>query len=172
VTASMLARHLLPAGLLLAAGPAPAQPATPEGTPHAAAEPAAREAMRRDDATPILGRQVWDMDGGAVGRIVDVLVDGTGATRAVVVDAGGFMGIGQRRVAIAWHALRFVPEGKITLQLKAAQVAAMPEYKPAGNGPVVVAAPKVAAPPVPAPKVAVPQVAAPQVAAPQVAAPP
>ena len=119
--------------------------------------------MSRDDVTPLLGRQVWDADAHPVGRIVDILVDGTGATRAAIVDAGGFMGIGQRRVAIAWHALRFSPgDDKITLQLSAAQVAAMPEYKPAGSGPVVVATPKVAAPPVTAPPVAAPPVAAPK----------
>ncbi len=102
--------------------------------------------MSRDDVTPILGQQVSDADSHPVGRIVDVLVDGTGAVRAAVVDAGGFMGIGQRRVAIAWHALRFEPGGKITLQLKADQVKAMPEYKPSGSGPVVVATPQAAAP--------------------------
>ena len=171
MTAALLARRLLPTLLLLAAGPAPPQPASPDGAPHAKDGPAARESMNRDDVTPILGRQVWDADGHPVGRIVDVLVDGTGATRAAVVDAGGFMGIGQRKVAIAWHALRFAPGSKITLQLKADQVAAMPEYKPAGSGPVVVAMPKVATPPVAAPPIAAPPIAAPPVAAPPVAAP-
>lgn len=159
MTAARLVRRLLPTVLLLvlAGGPAPAQAATPEGAPGTTDTPAPRESMRRDDATPILGRQVWDADGQPVGRIVDVLVDGMGMARAAVIDAGGFMGIGQRRVAIAWHALRFDPGGKITLQIKAAQVAAMPEYKPAGSGPVVVAMPKAATP-----KDETPQVEAPR----------
>jgi len=162
VTAVTLARRLLPTLLLLAAGPALAQTAAPKNAPGTTDAPAARESMRRDDATPILGRQVWDSGGQLVGRIADVLVDGMGATRAAVVDVGGFMGIGQRQVAIAWHALRFDPGGKITLQLKAAQVAAMPEYKPAGSGPVVVAVPKIVAPKDETPQVESPQVETPR----------
>ncbi len=144
--ATLAWRHFLPAILLLACGPALAQAAAPDAAPSSATEPVTRESMSRGEATPILGQPVADAAGQPVGRIVDVLVDGMGTVRAAVVDAGGFMGIGQRRVAIAWHALRFDPGGKITLQLKAQQVAAMPEYKPAGSGPVVVAAPQVAAP--------------------------
>lgn len=151
-----IARPFLPALLLLAGGNVVAQAATPTGAPGATDVPAARESMPRDTMTPILGRQVWDADGHLVGRIVDVLVDEMGAARAVVVDVGGFMGIGQRRVAIAWHGLRFDPGDKITLQLKAAQVAAMPEFKPAGTGPVVVVVPKVA------PRDITPQAAAPK----------
>ena len=133
--------------LALAATLAHGQTATTDSGPAAAGQPAAREAMNRGDITAILGRQVWDEDGQLVGRIVDVLVDGAGSCRAAVVDAGGFMGLGQRRVAIAWSALHFTPGSeKITLDLKEGQVAAMPEYKPAGTGPVVVAQPKTAAP--------------------------
>ena len=144
--ATLTRRHLLPAIVLLAGSPALAEPAAPDSAPGTANKPVTRESVSRDDVTPILGQKVSDANGRPVGRIVDVLVDGAGTPRAAVVDAGGFMGIGQRRVAIAWHALRFEPGAKITLQLKADQVAAMPEYKPAGSGPVVVAAPQAAGP--------------------------
>lgn len=150
MTASVLAWRVL---LLVAANPASAEPATTNGTPPEAGQPATHEAVSRGDLAAVLGRQVWDEDGHPVGRIVDVLVDGAGTCRAAVVDAGGFMGLGQRRVAIAWSALHFTPgSDKITLDLKEDQVAAMPEYKAAGTGPVVVASPNAAAPPVPADK--------------------
>lgn len=42
-----------------------------------------------------------------MGRIVDLLVDAQGRVRAVVLDVGGFMGVGSRKVAVAWSALRF-----------------------------------------------------------------
>jgi hypothetical protein len=126
----------------------PPQATPPQATPPQTGQPAPREAVSRGDITTVLGRQVWGEDGHAIGRIVDVLVDGAGAGRAAVVDAGGFMGLGQRRVAIAWSALHFTPgSDKITLNLKEDQVAAMPEYKPAGTGPVVVASPNAAVPP-------------------------
>ena len=44
--------------------------------------------------------------GKAVGRIVNLPADGPGHTRAVVVDAGCFMG--NRTVVLAWSAPRFV----------------------------------------------------------------
>ncbi len=104
------------------------------------------EPMDPADAAPILGRAVLDPAGQPAGRIVDVLVDGMGGTRAAVVDFGGFLGIGQRRVAVAWRALHFNPaDGGIILELSADQIAAAPDYKPGGA--VLMAAP----PPAPTP---------------------
>jgi len=95
-------------------------------------------------ATSILGRQVSGPDDKNVGRIVDVLVDDLGQPRAAVVDVGGFLGIGNRRIAVVWRALHFAPEatgvGKIRLEMTADQIKATPEYK-AISTPVVVAAP-------------------------------
>jgi len=124
---------LIAALLLFAALPAAAQDA-----PMA---PVVHEPMDAATATPILGRQVLDQSGKAAGRIVDVLVDQDGQTRAAVIDIGGFMGLGQRRIAVAWRGLRFNPaDGGITLLMPADQIGAAPEYKPAA-APVVLANP-------------------------------
>lgn len=66
-----------------------------------------------------------------LGRIVDVLVDEKGEPQAAVVDVGGFMGVGNRRVAIAWSALRFGQvEGKLTISLDVPsdKIKAAPEF--------------------------------------------
>lgn len=119
MTMSVMSMRLAPLLLMLPAL-ALAQPAEVHNEPM---DPAA--------ATPILGREVLDPAGRPAGRIVDVLVDGLGGTRAAVVDFGGFLGIGQRRVAVAWRTLHFRPEdGGIILQLSADQIAAAPNYKP------------------------------------------
>ena len=119
--------------VLLLAAPASAQ--------DAAMPPVVQEPMDAGTATPILGRQVLDQTGKTAGRIVDVLVDGGGQVRAAVIDVGGFMGLGQRRIAVAWRGLRFNPgDGGITLLMPADQIAAAPEYKPAAK-PVVLASP-------------------------------
>jgi hypothetical protein len=55
----------------------------------------------------LLGHAVVDAGGSELGRIVDLLVDAQGRVRAVVVDIGGFMGLGNRKVAVAWSTLRF-----------------------------------------------------------------
>ena len=96
--------------------------------------------IARQEATSILGRPVMDSSGEVAGRIVDVLVDGSGQTRAVVVDIGGFLGMGQRRVAVAWAALSFSPDPPaIKVQLTAAEIAAAPEFKPDSGADLVVA---------------------------------
>ncbi len=89
-------------------------------------------------AAPILGRPVFDASGDEVGRIVDVLVNGAGRPLAAVVDVGGFLGIGTRRVAVAWDTLHFARiegEVRISEDLTMDEVAAAPEYR-GGDGPV------------------------------------
>jgi len=126
-------RSVIAALLFLMAAPAAAQ--------DAAMAPVVQEPVDPGITTPILGRQVLDQTGKAGGRIVDVLVDQYGQTRAAVIDVGGFMGLGQRRIAVAWRGLRFNPaNGEITLLLPADQIGAAPEYKPAA-APVVLASP-------------------------------
>jgi len=51
------------------------------------------------DVSRILGKEVRSASGEAMGRIVDVLVDETGRPRAAVVDFGGFLGVGTRKIA-------------------------------------------------------------------------
>jgi hypothetical protein len=121
-----------------------AQQPGPETSSPAAEPPASQELIYQGEATSILGRQVSGPDGKNVGRIVDVLVSDLGQPLAVVVDVGGFLGIGNRRIAVVWRALHFTPEvsgeGRVTLEMTANQIRATPEYKATGT-PVVVAAP-------------------------------
>ncbi len=59
------------------------------------------------ELTGLLGHIVVGDKAVELGRIVDLLVDTKGRVRAVVLDVGGFMGVGNRKVAVAWSALRF-----------------------------------------------------------------
>ena len=80
----------------------------------------------------VLGKELV-ASGRNAGRIVDVLTDEAGRVRAVVVDYGGFLGVGSRKIAVAWKALRFLPTAKkgehIALELTRDQVRAAPEFK-------------------------------------------
>ena len=40
------------------------------------------------------------------------LVDGQGMARAAIIDFGGFLGVGSRKIAVAWQALHFVPQAE------------------------------------------------------------
>jgi len=68
-----------------------------------------------------------------MGRIVDVLVDRAGQMRAAIIDFGGFLGVGSRKIAVDWNALHFPepgkPGGRIALELTRDQVKAAPEYQ-------------------------------------------
>jgi len=85
------------------------------------------------DAHGVLGRDVRSPANEDMGHIVDVIVDRTGTVRAAVIDFGGFLGVGSRKIVVDWNALHFgrVAENgdSITLELTKAQVAAAPEYK-------------------------------------------
>jgi hypothetical protein len=85
------------------------------------------------EAHGVLGRDVRSPADEDMGHIVDVIVDRTGTVRAAVIDFGGFLGVGSRKIVVDWNALHFghVADKKdsITLELTKAQVAAAPEYK-------------------------------------------
>jgi hypothetical protein len=105
-----------------------------------------------EEALAILGSPVTAPDGKEIGRLVDVLVDATGTPEAGVIDVGGFMGVGARKIAVHWSVLHFAPANAkqpITLDLTLDQLKAAPEYRnPAKPAPVVLPAPA-AEPPAP-----------------------
>jgi hypothetical protein len=111
------------------AAPQAAPPATPEIT-----------VLNKHEVEGILGREVRSATNENMGRIVDVLVDPSGQARAAIIDFGGFLGVGSRKIAVDWNALHFPPPGKpdafISLELTRDQVKAAPEYQ--DGKPVVV----------------------------------
>jgi PRC-barrel domain len=80
----------------------------------------------------ILGKEVRGASGDDMGRVVDVLFDQTGRPRAAIIDFGGFLGVGTRKIAIDWKTLRFDAADRkeaITANLDRDQIKAAPEYK-------------------------------------------
>ncbi len=102
-------------------------------------------ALRQVDATGVLGRSVHDAGGHDIGRIVDVVVEPSGQPDAVVVDTGGFMGVGSRRVAIDWAAVHVPPPGSadmtVTIDLTDDQVRSAPAYNDRSKPATVVGSP-------------------------------
>ena len=115
-------------------GPPPGQTQQPADNP--AATPAGSPAvtiLNDHEVEGILGREVRSADGANMGRIVDVIVDRSGKVPAAIIDFGGFLGVGSRKIAVDWNALHFAapgqPGGWITLELTPDQVKAAPEYQ-------------------------------------------
>ena len=140
-------RRLIVSGVLLFAVAAAASRAEneppPAASPPAAAAPAAAAkepapppsvtVIAPKEAHGVLGRDVRSPTDEDMGRIVDIIVDRTGTVRAAVIDFGGFLGVGSRKIVVDWNALHFGRVNNkgdsITLELTKAQVAAAPEYK-------------------------------------------
>ena len=112
-----------------APGPAPGESMGSTET----VEPPTVTVLNNHEVEGILGRQVLGADDENMGRIVDVIVDRSGRVRAAVIDFGGFLGVGSRKIAVDWSALHFLPPGqpnaKISLDLSRDQVKAAPEYQ-------------------------------------------
>ena len=123
--------------------PEPMGQSAPENPPSTTAPPATAPPANPSPGTPavvlddqevstILGKSVRSNAGEDMGRIVDIIVSRDGQVRAAIIDFGGFLGIGTRKIAVDWRALNFAPAGKpgsITVDLTRNQVRLAPEYK-------------------------------------------
>ena len=107
--------------------PAPQAAETPvDGIVDARVEPLPMPVMS------ILGKKVQNPKGDDLGRVVDVLADSGGRVRVAIIDFGGFLGVGDRRIAVDWPLLRFNPDRSdpsFVLSLSREKLKAAPEYK-------------------------------------------
>jgi hypothetical protein len=110
--------------------PAPAKEQTP--APSLSVDGIPATVVDGDQVQGILGKQVRSSTGEDMGRIVDVIVDRSARVRAAVIDFGGFLGVGNRQIAVAWNAIRFAGQGKpdmLVLDFTRDQLRVAPAYK-------------------------------------------
>jgi hypothetical protein len=104
---------------------APSRPATTgEGIPALVVD--------GDQMQGVLGKQVRSSAGEDMGRIVDVIIDKTARVRAAVIDFGGFLGVGNRQIAVAWNAIRLPDKdkpGALVVDFTRDQLRVAPAYK-------------------------------------------
>jgi PRC-barrel domain len=94
-------------------------------------------------AQTLLSLPVQTSKGEDLGRVVDVVVDRNGALLAAVVDFGGFLGVGSRKIAVDWRILHFAKAdhmGKLIADLPLDQLRNAPAFKP-GESIVIMGAP-------------------------------
>ncbi|MFS3134116.1 PRC-barrel domain-containing protein [Gluconacetobacter sacchari] len=125
-----------------------AAPVAPDRGPPAMA---AATATRRLGS--LIDRDVVAPNGSHVGQVIDVLLDQSGHPAAMVVDVGGFLGVGNRRIAIAWDAFALgglTEKTPVRLRIDGASVRSAPAYDATSMDVTVVQAP----PPAPVPQAA------------------
>jgi hypothetical protein len=104
-----------------------------------AQDPPPKALVSRMNVGSVLGIEVRTDTERNVGRIIDLLAKPRGGVEAAVVEFGGFLGIGTRRIAVEWSALRFDKEANklvATIDIPRDQLRAAPDYRQ--DQPVVV----------------------------------
>jgi sporulation protein YlmC with PRC-barrel domain len=113
---------------------------TPMAAPSMMTSPASGTFMLQQStsewrASKLIGTSVIGPDNAKIGDIEDVVVDNTGAVRAVVIGVGGFLGVGEKGVAIALKSLviKQTPNGdkieKLSVPFTKDQLKNAPEFK-------------------------------------------
>jgi hypothetical protein len=101
----------------------------------------------RNVSLPVLGKKVRGPDGDDLGRLVDILADPQGHVRLAIIEFGGFLGVGNRRIAVDWSLLKFqpnAPDAPVILDVTRDELQHTPEFKDNGQ-PVALMAPRAAA---------------------------
>lgn len=140
--ALFLAAALGSGGTVLAQTPKPAPPHETKPVPPKL------EKVQKTYAESLLGQPVLDAKQQTIGHVVDVLIDTDGNPHAAVIEFTGFLGVGNRKVAVAWKALKFALDKDrivISVALDVPALRAMPEYDTSAKS-VPVAAPAHPAP--------------------------
>ncbi len=114
VAIGLLAGTLLAVPALAQTTPAPAggQPPAPAAQPAPAPGGSGVQYITqgRPDmwrASQLEGVDIYNNNNEKIGDVSDVLVDQSGKVEAVVIGVGGFLGIGERNVAVPFNALKF-----------------------------------------------------------------
>jgi len=86
-------------------------------------------------ATDLIGRELYGPDDNSFGEISDLVLQNDGQTRAALIDVGGFLGIGEKTVAIPFEEIKFTKaadgssEPKLVAALSKEQVEKLPQIK-------------------------------------------
>ena len=109
--------------------PAEAPAATTAGAP--APKPIPEQAEHQVRAQSLLGVDVSNGQD-TIGKVSDLVVTDDGRVDAIVVGVGGFLGIGEKRVALAWDSIKLTEQdgGRVILvSATREQLEGMPTYK-------------------------------------------
>lgn len=82
-------------------------------------------------ADELIGKNVYGRDNNKIGEIEDVILDANGKAKQLVISSGGFLGIGEKQVAVDYSAANWDSQNnRLNLAgMSRDDVKAMPEFK-------------------------------------------
>jgi sporulation protein YlmC with PRC-barrel domain len=109
----------------------PAAPAASATTMTAIVSPDMLSNAKIMSANDFIGKTVYAPDGATVGEVNDFFVTDDGKVQAVVIGVGGFLGIGEKDVAVSMPAIAMQPDGdavKLVINATKDELTAAPTY--------------------------------------------
>jgi sporulation protein YlmC with PRC-barrel domain len=106
-----------------------AMAADPGAAPGATSARSPLEGMRVEE---LMDKPVYGAGGLEIGDIENVVVSREGRAGALVVGVGGFLGIGERQVAIPFDQVRMEPNGRLVTDFDKQRVSQMQAYDEGG----------------------------------------
>jgi sporulation protein YlmC with PRC-barrel domain len=80
-----------------------------------------------DDAKSLMGKDVYGANGKKVGEINNLLVGPDNRVHAAVIEFGGFLGMGEHKVAVPWDQLN-VTKDRVTANMTEDQIKSAPPW--------------------------------------------
>jgi sporulation protein YlmC with PRC-barrel domain len=82
-------------------------------------------------ASDFIGKRVYTRNGDDIGEVNDLIVTDNGAVQAVILGVGGFLGLGEKDVAITMQAIQMQPDGggtRLVVDASKEQLTNAPDY--------------------------------------------
>ena len=126
----MLKHIVLAAFLTCGAAAAYAQPQQAASPPASTTVDSKMAPSATADTRKLIGRNIKNADGDTIGEIKSIYINKDGKVDSVMVGVGGFLGVGDREVRIAWSDLKITDNGeKVMVNMTKDELKAKPEYK-------------------------------------------
>lgn len=126
----MLKHIVLAAFLTCGAAAAYAQPQQAASPPASATVDSKMAPSATADTRKLIGRNIKNAEGETIGEIKSIYINKDGKVDSVMVSVGGFLGVGDREVRIAWSDLKITDNGeKVVVNMTRDELKAKPEYR-------------------------------------------
>ena len=123
-------KHVVIAGLLTFGSVAAYAQTQQAASPPKASDASLASVPSGADASKLIGRNIKNAQDETIGEVKSVYINKDGKVDSVIVGVGGFLGMGEREVRLAWKDLNVSQGGeKVTVNMTKDQLKAMPPYK-------------------------------------------